>query len=406
MHFHFVKILKKERSTILKSALKIVYFQIIIRKTSGIFKKVTFQISALRKLNTDVTLVLAGNSSIDSLVRDDIDISYKKVDSRSEWNLARKIRFSRDFAHLIEQELEVLSGKDIIYLRYPYPIFYYPKIFYKKFRRCKLVFEHNTIEFREFLLEYNFGFLLSELLFGKMILKQADGIVGVTDEVTEYQLKRTEDPNKPHITIGNGFDVGSVKVRNPVLFDKTELHLLCVANVSKWHGLDRILNGMAEYKGDIRIIFHVAGEGPDIPFLKKKSLDLGIQERVIFHGFLTGKKLDDIFDSCHFAVGSLGIHRIGLNQASILKAREYCARGIPFIYGYTDPDFPEDFPHQIRVKADEQYINVQDIIDFVSENMQNDDYRFEMRQYALKNLDWSIKMMRLKSFFESILQEK
>ena len=130
---------------------------------------------------------------------------------------------------------------------YPYPIFYYPKNFFKRFRSCKLVFEHNTLETKEFLLERNYGLLLSELIFGKFLLQQSDAIVGVTDEITRYELKRTGDPTKPHITIGNGFEVDSVSVRNTRAYNNTELHLLCVANVSKWHGLDKL----TERNGDI-----------------------------------------------------------------------------------------------------------------------------------------------------------
>jgi hypothetical protein len=46
---------------------------------------------------------------------------------------------------------------------------------------------------------------------------------------------------------------------------------------------------------------------------------LGISDRVVFHGFTTGKALDALFDRCHIAVGSLGIHRKGLTQTSELN---------------------------------------------------------------------------------------
>ena len=384
--------------------MKIVYFQIIFKETSGIYKKIFFQISALLKLHINVKLVLSGNSLIDKIRTQDISITYNKINLQSEWNLLRKILYCRKFAHFIDQEISDLNEDDILYLRYPYPIFYYPITILKRFRRCKIVFEHNTIEYKEFLLEHQYGFLLSELLFGKILLKQSDAIVGVTSEITSYELSRTGNLKKPHITIGNGFDVESVPVKKFKALDDTELHLLCVANVSKWHGLDRLLKGMAAYKGNSRIVFHIAGEGSDILNLQKMVDHLNLQRSVVFHGFLTGKKLDDLFDSCHFAVGSLGIHRIGLKEASILKAREYCSRGIPFVSGYMDPDFPDDFEFIYRVPSDESDINIQDMIDFIAKIHQKSDYSQKMRLYATDNLDWSIKMKQLSVFFKSIVK--
>ena len=155
------------------------------------------------------------------------------------------------------------------------------------------------------------------------------------------ELKRSGKLNKPHITIGNGLDVNSVPIRiaKPYVDTELELHILCVANVSKWHGLDRLLKGMATYCSNTCIIFHIAGEGAQIPLLKQLVEKLNLQDSVIFHGFKTGDELDTLFNSCHIAVGSLGIHRIGLNEASILKAREYCARGIPYIIACADRIF-------------------------------------------------------------------
>lgn len=384
--------------------MKIVFFQIILRETSGISKKIFFQISALTKLNVDVKLVISGNSLIENIRPLDIEVSYKKINSHTDWTLFRKLFYCRKFAQFIDREITDLDDDDILYLRYPYPFFYYPITFLKNFRRCKIVFEHNTIEYKEFLLEHQYGFLLSDLLFGKLLLKHSDAIVGVTEEITSYELSRTGNFKKPHITIGNGFDVDSVPVKKIKSFDSNELHLLCVANVSKWHGLDRLLEGIATHTGMPHIVFHIAGEGPEIPHLQKIVGNLNLQQSVIFHGFLTGKKLDDLFDSCHFAVGSLGIHRIGLAEASILKAREYCARGIPFISGYRDPDFPDNCEFIYRVPSDESDINIQDMIDFIAKILQKSDYSQKMRLYATENLDWSVKMKQLDVFLKSLVK--
>ena len=56
-------------------------------------------------------------------------------------------------------------------------------------------------------------------------------------------------------------------------------------------------------------------------------------------------------------VGSLGLHRIGLTEASTLKVREYWARGIPFLLSYEDTDHletPEMSPFYWCSAIDEQ----------------------------------------------------
>ena len=56
------------------------------------------------------------------------------------------------------------------------------------------------------------------------------------------------------------------------------------------------------------------------------------------------------------------MHRIGLFEGSTLKTREYCAKGIPFIYGYRERGIKESFPYAFRVSANEEPIDLKKII--------------------------------------------
>ena len=45
----------------------------------------------------------------------------------------------------------------------------------------------------------------------------------------------------------------------------TEIRLVAVAGLAKWHGYDRLLEGLGEYyRTDVerKVIFHIVGEGP------------------------------------------------------------------------------------------------------------------------------------------------
>lgn len=310
--------------------------------------------------------------------------------------------------HLIDVALmdtiTSMQKNDVIYLRIPFPSFYLSwKL--RKPRACKVVIEYQTIEPPEFRSKGQYWYLILDLLYGRALRKYTDAIVGVTDEVTQYEVFRSGDQNKPHITIANGIDVESVGVRKPPQHIDETLHILCVANVSRWHGLDRLLQGLATYSGTPRVVLHIAGGGAELPTLQKMVNDLGISDRVVFHGFLTGNALDVLFDQCHIAVGSLGIHRKGLTQTSELKAREYCARGIPYVIAVSDPDFPTDFPYILHLPADESPIDIKSILAFAKDVCTDPEHPQKMRSFAEEHLDWSMKMKELGDFLKNLVGE-
>ena len=192
-------------------------------------------------------------------------------------------------------------------------------------------------------------------------------------------------------------------MRRYVPYRGEDLHLLCVANISRWHGLDRLIRGLGAYHGPTRVTLHIAGDGSELPNLKKIINQLDITDQVIFHGLTTGKDLDDLFNICHIAVGSLGMHRKGLTQTSELKAREYCARGIPYIIACADPDFPDDFPYLYRFLSDESPVDIERIIEFTQKVYKDPEHPQKMRAYAVEHLDWSVKMKILKTFLETLV---
>ena len=314
---------------------------------SGINKKVIAQISSLIKLGVQAKGVMVIHGNVQPLLPKFFTvISLKELPINDFFG---RVKRARAFSKILAETITSLGSSDILYFRsLNSVIFFYPLNYLKRFRKCILVTEHQTIESREWKLNGNYLAFFFDCILGKFIRKQSDVIVGVTDEITQYEIIRAGNLEKPHLTIGNGFEIKSVPLKGSRSFDNIELNLLCVANVSRWHGLDRILRGLAIYSGTPRVILHIAGNGSELPHLQKLANDLGIADHVLFHGFLTGKTLDDLFDQCPIAVGSLGIHRKGLTETSILKAREYCARGIPYVIACIDPDFPVDFPWVLR----------------------------------------------------------
>ena len=158
----------------------------------------------------------------------------------------------------------------------------------------------------------------------------------------------------------------------------------------------------AHYANSTKIVLHIVGDGPELPYLKELTDELGLNENVIYHGFKSGEELDEMFDMCHIALGSLGGFRINMHEMSSLKSGEYCARGMPFVIAAKAIDFPDDWPYILHVPETEDSINIDDVIMFANRTMADTNHPQIMREYAEQNLDWVIKMKKLKEFLESL----
>jgi glycosyltransferase involved in cell wall biosynthesis len=199
----------------------------------------------------------------------------------------------------------------------------------------------------------------------------------------------------PCIKSANGIDVDQIPVAPGRPLAGPSISIIIAANLSRWHGVDRLLRGLADYidrEAPWRVTFDIAGDGPAAQELRELCRELGIEDYVSFRGMRIGEDLDALFAKSDLAISSLGMHRLGLRRSSSLKAREYCARGVPFLLASDDPDFPEGIPFVHRVPADESSIDVAAMVAFVEElHARCPDYASEMRAYAETRLTWKAK---------------
>ena len=245
-------------------------------------------------------------------------------------------------------------------------------------------------EFKGYPLKYKIPLYIDKL-FRKALAKKMEAIVTFSNEETIFG-KRT-------ICISNGIDLDSIPIHNPK--KQNDIHLIAVAEIHYWHGFDRLVAGMGEYyklNPDARkVFFHVVGWEDDrgttsngYLTVEQTAKKYNIGQYVVNHGKLFGDKLDEVFNQCVFAIGSLGRHRSGITNIKTLKNREYAARGIPFIYSETDNDF-EDKPYIIKAPADESPINIRQIIDFIDTHDVNPT---EIRN-TVEHLSWRFQMEKV-----------
>ena len=143
------------------------------------------------------------------------------------------------------------------------------------------------------------------------------------------------------------------------------INFLSVSNCSFWHGIDRFLYSLLQYRkngGKEKIKFYIVGEGNETSKLKKIVEDnIELQDIVIFYGFKSGEELDEIYNNSDIALGSLGIHRLKLESVQPLKNREYCTKGLPFIIGFNDPNF-KNKEYVYEVSYDDELIDIEKLI--------------------------------------------
>lgn len=204
------------------------------------------------------------------------------------------------------------------------------------------------------------------------------------------------------IRISNGVDMDSIPLHQYQAPPDGSVHLIGVAEVHYWHGYDRLIAGLGEYykhsENPKQVYFHIVGgvwksemyDSIHAPGFSELMDKYGIRDKVIFHNQLFGDELDQVFNQCCFAIGSLARHRSGITTIKTLKNREYATRGIPFIYSEQDSDFDHQ-AYILKAVPDESPVNIQEILDFVD----HDSFKPQEIRRTVENLSWKIQMKRV-----------
>ena len=355
---------------------------------SGISKKIHYQVKGLCENGHDVRLCYYGFTENGHRCRYIDEEVLKDYGTGRIAALRQRMDYRCIYDYCIQECIEFVYARSFMNAN-PWLVH-----LFKKLRKSgiKAVTEIPTYPYDHELDTFSFGVRLGlkiDQLFRKQLCQEMSAIVTFSD-ATEIFGQRT-------INISNGVDFDSIPLHNyqpsAISHQPSAIHLIGVAEVHLWHGFDRIMTGIGEYKGNRDVVFHVVG-GVDpnrmkwsfVPIIEK----YGLQDRIIFHGQLFGDELTKVFNLCQFAIGSLGRHRCGITVIKTLKNREYATRGIPFIYSEQDSDFDYQ-PYVLKAPADESPIDIQQIIDFVDHFQMKPE---EIRK-TVEHLTWKIQMQRV-----------
>lgn len=357
-------------------------------EVSGISKKIHYQVKGLRENGHEVYLCYYDFANDDSRCRFVNGLIIKNYGKGRIAALRQRLDYDCIYDFCIEKGIEFVYARCY---QNANPMLVH---FFKRLRKAGIhcVTEIPTYpyddEFYHFEWKYKIGLKMDQM-FRNQLYKYMDALVTFSDAEKIFG-QRT-------IRISNGVDFDSIPLHqftNHLFLEKEEknlpLHLIGVAEVHDWHGFDRVMTGIGEYKGNRDVFFHVVGgvhpyrmKNVFLPIIEKYKL----QDKIIFHNQLFGDALTKVFNQCQFAIGSLGRHRSGITVIKTLKNREYATRGIPFIYSEQDSDF-DNKPYVLKAPAEDTPLNIQQIIDFINQfTMKPEDIR-----KTVEYLKWKIQM--------------
>jgi glycosyltransferase involved in cell wall biosynthesis len=330
--------------------------------------------------------------------------------------------FKNPFEPVIDFFRTRLDKGDVVFFRYPFAsqgLLNVAELFGQQ-----IVFEHNTIEHQEALLSQKehfkrqpfsispsyFAYFIKTFIFkktmesalGHQILRNVMGGICVTQEIAEYEQRRS--PNYKAIAIGNAAaEPKKVAVDLPE-FSHTLRVVMVLGTLHPWHGLDRALMALEQYS-DERIFIELDLVGiteTQLPEYKKSSF---------FHvrtlGRLTPDQLEDAMPAYHLAVGSLALHRIGLSEASPLKVRQCMMSGLPVVLGYFDTDASQSTVlsrYVCQFPADDSMLDWKKIVHFYLEISADLSSREKLIAAARSELSFSVKAKRYLDFIDSCMQ--
>lgn len=287
------------------------------------------------------------------------------------------------FCKSLRKVIELYSPK-LMYVRRIVPIM--PKFLrlldYARSKSVYTVYEYPTYPWKKEMLNgRKYLFYLLDSFFYNSLLRRVDLVACYG----KYEGRRMN-----FIELMNGVSVERYPLH--IRRERDYISLIGVAHVSDVHGYDKVIRGLFFYyksNPSKKVYFHIVGPVPSVLHLKELVSDLHIKDFVYFHGYTTGKALDDLFEEASIGVDCLALNRRDNGVCGSLKSREYLARGIPFIFAgnldfMMDSVTGNDFI--LRVSEEDDSVDISKIVDFYM-NMKSSP--LEIRKYAKDNLSWN-----------------
>lgn len=176
--------------------------------------------------------------------------------------------------------------------------------------------------------------LLDNVMAG-LAIRSAFGIIGVTNEIIEYEKERAGQSDKRSFLYPNGILFNDRYRTKDERGDVPEI-LFVASHFASWHGLDLLLVGLK--RNNAKCVLHVVGDVFDDDLRSARN-----DPRVVVHGKLSQSEIQRLAERCWGGLSCFALHRVSMEEACTLKVREYLMLGLPVYAGYREV-LPYDFP--------------------------------------------------------------
>lgn len=351
------------------------------KKQNGVLKKIIGQIKVFNDAGFKVDLLNVSENKGNYLSKFFYSLFYKNQYLLNNYDAVENIDFVyvRHFSPVNRGCLGLLS--------------------YLKKNGCKIIYEIPTYpydgEHKGF---KGFVFLGIDKIFRKKLRRYVDCIVTYSQDNTIFDIKTVKIVNGIDCSTISPVDVTEYRQDIDRIPTEAAIRLIAVAQFAKWHGYDRLIEGLYEYYKNNpkkKVFLDFVGDGSVLSQYQEMVNKYGVAQYVVFHGVLTGAALSAVFNQADVAVCSLGCHRIGIFLGSFLKSREYIARGLPMISSTKIDILPNDYQYIQYVSEDDSPIDINAVINFYDRLIRREDRELRIkniRSFAENNCDMHITM--------------
>lgn len=357
-------------------------------KSSGVTKKIQMQIEAFRNSN-----ILIDSPNMFS------DVIIDKIIRRIPF---LKCSFDKAAKKIVLKAID--NGLDFVYIRHSIVSIHLISLLkVLKKNKITVIYEFPTFPYDK----NGYGiswimFMLKDKFSRRKLYKYVDIGVNFSGYSEIYGVRC--------IPISNGINTANINIKNCDNYTGKSIKFLGVALLAYWNGYDRLIKSIHSYyletENPIDIEFHIAGDGDAYNSLKALVKKMDLENRVIFHGFISGDELDKLYDICNIGVGTLAPSRKYEGHImSTLKTKEYTAKGIPFIKADMDKVFDEesvDFSYNIS--DNESPIEMDKIIswyDSIVVKYGTEKLATHIRLFAEKKLSWENQLESVFQYIEN-----
>ncbi len=310
-----------------------------------------------------------------------------------------------------EKLIKEIRKPVFIYIRKPgldKGIVFFLKAIKRRYPGTAVILEIPTYPYAKELYSHNiknYPLYIRDILTHKQLKNYVDRIVTFSEDKEIFGIRT--------IPIMNGIIVDDIRPKQPK-GESSEIHLLAVATFQKYNGYERVIQGMGDYYsqgGDRNIILDLVGSGDVLEEYRELAENLGIQERVRFHGPKYGEEAVPYFHNADIALSVFGCYKNGIFLSSALKIREYLAYGLPIVSGVKEDIFAaHPFPYFLRFKNDPSTVDMKAILRFYDKCYNSDrnceQLISEIRSYAKKYADMTRTFSPVTDYLLNVLKQQ